>query len=41
MAASVLIDNYGWLGFPQHTAGLWRLVGAGLMIAGVTLVAVF
>ena len=41
LVASLLIDNYGWLGFPQHTAGLWRLVGAGLMIVGVSLVAVF
>ncbi len=41
LVASVLIDNYGWLGFPQHAAGLWRLVGAGLMIGGVTLVAIF
>ncbi len=41
MLASVLIDNYGWLGFPQHTANLWRIFGAVLMVAGVGLVAVF
>ncbi len=40
LVASLLIDNYGWLGFPQHAAGPWRLVGAGMMIAGVSLVAV-
>ena len=41
LVASLLIDNYGWLGFPQHAANLWRLAGAGLMIAGVSLVAIF
>ena len=41
MVVSVAIDNYGWLGFPQHPATLWRLVGAGLMIAGVALVGIF
>jgi len=41
MVVSVLIDNYGWLGFQQHTATLWRLVGAGLMIVGVVLVGIF
>ena len=37
---SVLLDNYGWLGFQQHAASLWRIVGALLMIVGVALVAV-
>ncbi len=37
---SVLIDNYGWLGFPQHTASIGRIVGTGLMVIGVGLVAV-
>ncbi len=40
VVASVLIDHYGWLDFPQHTASLGRIAGAGLMILGVTLVAV-
>ena len=38
---SVLIDHYGWLGMKHHPAGLWRLVGCGLMAAGVALVARF
>lgn len=37
---SVVIDHYGWLGFPQHTASIGRIVGAGLMVVGVGLVAV-
>ena len=36
---SVAIDHYGWLGFPQHTASVGRLVGTGLMVVGVGLVA--
>ena len=41
VVASVLLDNFGWLGFVQHSAGVWRVIGAGLMIVGVTLVARF
>lgn len=41
MVVSIAIDNYGWLGFQQHTATLWRLVGAGLMIIGVIFVGIF
>ena len=36
---SVAIDHYGWLGFPQHTASVGRIVGTGLMVVGVGLVA--
>ncbi len=39
--ASVALDHFGLLGFQQHPAGLWRVVGAGLMIAGVSLIAKF
>lgn len=35
---SVLLDQYGLLGFEQHTAGWGRIVGAALMCAGVLLV---
>ena len=37
--ASVLIDNYGWLGFERHVASWGRIIGATLMIGGVALVA--
>ena len=37
---SVAIDHYGWLDFPQHTASVGRIVGVGLMVVGVGLVAV-
>ena len=37
---SVLIDHLGALGFKQHNASVGRLIGCGLMIAGVWLVSV-
>ena len=38
---SVLLDHFGWIGFAQHTAGLPRLAGCALMVAGVFLIAKF
>ena len=38
---SVLLDHFGLLGFQQHTASIWRIAGAALMIAGVSLIAKF
>ncbi|GJD57222.1 DMT family transporter [Methylobacterium dankookense] len=38
---SIALDHFGLLGFQQHPAGLWRILGGVLMVAGVTLVAVF
>lgn len=38
---STLLDHYGWLGFAQHTAGLWRILGCLLMVGGVVLVSLF
>ena len=35
---SVLLDHFGWLGFAQHPAGVARLAGCSLMIAGVFLI---
>ncbi len=37
--ASVLLDHFGLLGFQQHSAGIGRVIGAALMIAGVSLIA--
>ena len=41
MLVSIILDNYGWLGFQQHAATVWRIVGAGLMVVGVLLVGIF
>jgi transporter family-2 protein len=38
---SVLLDHFGWLGFAQHSAGVARLTGCCLMIAGVFLISRF
>jgi bacterial/archaeal transporter family-2 protein len=41
VATSITLDHFGLVGFAQHAASPWRLAGAGLMIAGVALVALF
>jgi len=38
MAASLVLDHFGWVGFPEHPVNGIRLVGAGLVILGVVLV---
>ena len=39
--ASLVVDQFGWVGFPQHAAGPWRMAGGLLMVAGVALVSIF
>ncbi len=41
LVMSVVLDQFGWVGFKQHTASPGRLVGCGLLIAGVWLIARF
>lgn len=41
VVTSILLDHFGWVGFDQHRAGLWRIIGAILMIGGVALVGLF
>jgi transporter family-2 protein len=41
IVTSVALDHFGLVGFERHPAGLLRLGGAALMIAGVVLVARF
>jgi len=38
LMASLVIDHYGWLGFPTHAISLVRLTGAALVFVGVLLV---
>ncbi|MEZ0542778.1 DMT family transporter [Fibrella arboris] len=38
LLAAVVLDHYGLLGFTQHPANGWRLLGIGLILAGVWLV---
>ena len=41
LAMSLVLDNYGWMGFKVHPASWPRLVGCGLMILGLWLIAKF
>ncbi len=36
---AVAADNYGWLGFPAHSATLWRGLGCLLLMGGAALIA--
>lgn len=35
---SVLLDHFGWIGFEQHPAGIARIAGCALMLAGAFLI---
>ena len=41
LITSVLLDQFGLIGFRQHAASPARIVGCGLMIAGLWLIARF
>ena len=38
MLTSLVLDHYGWVGFPVHEVTRMRIIGAGLIISGVVLV---
>jgi len=38
LLTSLLVDHFGWVGFPQHPLTLLRLTGAVLLFAGVLLI---
>lgn len=38
---SIILDHFGLVGFAKHPASRWRILGGVLMVAGVTLVAVY
>lgn len=39
VVTSIILDNFGWVGFEQHPASVWRILGGLLMVVGVALVA--
>ena len=41
MVTSVVLDHFGIVGMRQHTASPMRMVGCGLLVAGIWLVAKF
>jgi transporter family-2 protein len=40
-AASLVIDHFGWVGFPEHAVTPGRVLGVALLAAGVVLVRIF
>ena len=38
MIASLVLDHYGWLGYPVHPVNEWRLLGILLLVAGVMVI---
>lgn len=38
MLAALVMDQFGLLGLPRHEINPWRVVGAGLLVAGVVLI---
>ena len=41
LVTSVLVDQFGWVGFPQREVSPLRLVGVALLVAGALLVRLF
>ena len=41
LAMSVVLDNFGWMGFKVHHASWPRIAGCGLMVFGLWLIAKF
>jgi len=38
ICTALVLDHFGWLGFPQHSISVIRVSGAGLLVAGVLLI---
>lgn len=38
---SLVVDHFGLFGMEAHSATVWRMLGAGLMVCGIALIAVF
>ena len=38
MLASLVLDHFGWVGFPEHPISGLRLLGAGLVLLGVAMI---
>lgn len=41
LVCSVVLDHFGWVGFTEHAAGIGRIMGCLLMLAGFFLIARF
>jgi bacterial/archaeal transporter family-2 protein len=38
MAAALVVDHYGAIGFPEHPVTVWRVLGVVLLVVGVVLI---
>ena len=38
IATALVLDHFGWLGFPHNPISLMRVAGAGLLVGGVLLI---
>jgi len=41
MIASLILDHFGLLGYPEHAINLWRVLGVVLLASGVMLIRAF
>ncbi len=41
MLASLVLDQFGLLGYQVHQLNLWRVIGAGFIVAGMALINAF
>jgi transporter family-2 protein len=41
MIASLILDNFGLVGYEEHPANIWRVLGVGLLLGGVALIKKF
>ena len=41
LAASLVLDHFGWLGYPVHPINIWRVVGVLMLVGGVALIKAF
>lgn len=39
LSAALIVDHFGWLGFPQHPLTFSRIIGVLLLLAGTWLIA--
>jgi bacterial/archaeal transporter family-2 protein len=41
MASGIVLDHFGLIGYEIHPTNVWRLMGVGLLVAGVILIKKF
>lgn len=41
MMTSIVLDHFGLIGYEQHPATLWRVIGASMLVVGVVIIKKF